>query len=350
MTADQPGIVLPTRHFAALQQHAHRWAEISLCTAPAERAAFQSAAFTCYEYADQPWPYAVVWVDSPFVLALAAPLAAAQIECRYSRSSPDADITHAVHSLVQDAVAGLVQGEAMGDAVHAAISAAVDAVDYDLRTDKPGTDILEACTHGVQESLIFKRAEMAIGGYTLAGHQGGRLLRTLLHEILESRGCLSIYDMLQAALDEAITPALYRARQRGTLDRCLAELVDTHHHEHMMAGQLWVDEPAWNSYVRASVQVDIAPELEERDRAWERMAQTACCWLLYRDFLMVCERPVEIHRASAAAPAYGEGVPPRLHRKDGPAVLWPDGWGIYAIRGRRVPRWMIDDGAAQYFQ
>jgi len=62
--------------------------------------------------------------------------------------------------------------------------------------------------------------------------------------------------------------------------------------------------------------------------------EAACWWYPHRDFIMVCERPSVIHRELTRPRGWGSH---RLHCADGPAVAWPDGWGVYAIHGVRVP-------------
>ncbi|HEX2314697.1 MAG TPA: hypothetical protein VHJ17_13230 [Thermomonospora sp.] len=56
-------------------------------------------------------------------------------------------------------------------------------------------------------------------------------------------------------------------------------------------------------------------------------ARTAGWWWPYERAVIVCERPVELHRDE----------PGRLHRGDGPAVSFPDGFALHAWRGMPIP-------------
>lgn len=56
---------------------------------------------------------------------------------------------------------------------------------------------------------------------------------------------------------------------------------------------------------------------------------------------MVCESPTEIHREQVRPTGWGSH---RLHREDGPAVRFNDGWGVYAWHGVRVPADLIEQG------
>lgn len=77
-------------------------------------------------------------------------------------------------------------------------------------------------------------------------------------------------------------------------------------------------------------------DLESAKRAEPlmRLAQ-ACGWCyVYRELAVLTERPCELHRDSSD--------PPALHCETGPAVAYPDGWGVWAWHGVRVPRWVIE--------
>ena len=98
-------------------------------------------------------------------------------------------------------------------------------------------------------------------------------------------------------------------------------------------GQLW---PAWQSWVSYFLDVaglDIGAELDARARAYIGTAESACWWWPHKDFVMVCERPTHIERDANG----------RLHNPSGPAICWPDGWGLWAIHGVQVPRNVVED-------
>ena len=58
-----------------------------------------------------------------------------------------------------------------------------------------------------------------------------------------------------------------------------------------------------------------------------------------RDFIMVCERPQEIHLEQVRPRGWGSH---RLHCETGPAVKFADGWGVWAWHGVRVPADLIE--------
>ncbi|WIX85436.1 DUF6745 domain-containing protein [Amycolatopsis sp. DG1A-15b] len=74
------------------------------------------------------------------------------------------------------------------------------------------------------------------------------------------------------------------------------------------------------------------PELE----LWATLVRS-CGWWWPRDGVcVVAERPLAIHTDDGH----------RLHNGSGPAVVYPDGWGVHAWHGTRVPSWVVEDPTA----
>jgi hypothetical protein len=96
------------------------------------------------------------------------------------------------------------------------------------------------------------------------------------------------------------------------------------------------------SFFREIRGLEMADDLWGRCRAYEQTMQRACCWYPHRDFLMVSERPREMHIELRNPYAPSGRASHRLHRSGGPAISWPDGWGVYAIHGCRVPSWVVE--------
>ncbi|WP_233359141.1 MULTISPECIES: DUF6745 domain-containing protein [Thermomonospora] len=62
------------------------------------------------------------------------------------------------------------------------------------------------------------------------------------------------------------------------------------------------------------------------------VARAAGWWWPYENAVIICERPSELHRDE----------PGRLHRGDGPALAFPDGFALHAWRGMPIPPGFID--------
>ncbi|MFC9428164.1 DUF6745 domain-containing protein [Streptomyces sp. NPDC056987] len=71
----------------------------------------------------------------------------------------------------------------------------------------------------------------------------------------------------------------------------------------------------------------------ERLEGLAEVARHAGWWWPYENAVVVCERPVALHRDEAG----------RLDRGDGPAIAYPDGFALYAWRGMPVPAAFLDE-------
>ena len=69
----------------------------------------------------------------------------------------------------------------------------------------------------------------------------------------------------------------------------------------------------------------------ERLNGLMQVAQNAGWWWPFRGAVILTERPTELHRDNQG----------RLHCETGPAIRYPDGWGVHAWHGTRVPADLI---------
>ena len=60
------------------------------------------------------------------------------------------------------------------------------------------------------------------------------------------------------------------------------------------------------------------------------LTESGPIWAL-NEFAIVCERPEVIHKDAQG----------RLHEEGAMALAYPDGWGIYALWGVRLPEWAV---------
>ncbi|GAA1077257.1 hypothetical protein GCM10009605_12770 [Nocardiopsis composta] len=68
------------------------------------------------------------------------------------------------------------------------------------------------------------------------------------------------------------------------------------------------------------------------------LARSCGWWWPGDEVCVVAERPAAVHTEPLPADPHG-GV--RLHRDDGPAVVYRDGWGVHAVHGTVVPAWVV---------
>jgi hypothetical protein len=63
-----------------------------------------------------------------------------------------------------------------------------------------------------------------------------------------------------------------------------------------------------------------------------QVAQNAGWWWPYQGAVVLSARPTAVHLDKQG----------RLHCETGPAIVYPDGWGVYAWHGTRVPADLIE--------
>ena len=264
-----------------------KWIAIGLSTERADRAKFEAAALRCYKAAKLPAPKHIVWVSSPLIMALAAPIAAYLLDKR-----------GAVHGAVDGAVGGAVRG-AVDGAVRGAVGGAV---------------------HGAVDGAIVGAVGGAVGG-AVHGAVGGAV-----------RGAVG--GAVGGAVRGAVGGAVH-----GAVDGAVGEYVKDNYFRYL-GGQFWVGGwwggPAYVSFFREVCGLELPPDIAEAAQAYQETCESACWWWPHRDFIMVCERPVRINR----------DVQGRLHSATGPAIVWTDGWGVHAWHGTTVAAKWIEQGTA----
>lgn len=110
---------------------------------------------------------------------------------------------------------------------------------------------------------------------------------------------------------------------------------------HFIGGQFWAGGwwmgAAYASFFREVCDLELPGDLWERSLAYEATVESACWWCPHSNFVMVCERPAEIHRELADPNRPRGWGSHRLHHDTRAAVSWADGWGVYAVHGVRIP-------------
>ena len=243
----------------------------------------------------------------------------------------DGAVGGAVSGAVGDAVRGAVGG-AVGDAVRGAVSGAVvdgavggavgDAVDDAVECAR---SVARSVTRSVARSMA--RSSGAVGGAV-----GGAV-----------RGAVggAVDDAVRGAVGDAVGGAVDGDIQRGVLDAIAKGW------RRYIGGQFWAGwgfywGPAFTSYFREVCDLELKGDLWERGKAYEATVESACWWWPHRRFVMVSERPLAINR-ELADPSRSRGWGShRLHHDTGPAVVWPDGWGVWSVHGVRVPRQVVE--------
>ncbi|GAA4573963.1 DUF6745 domain-containing protein [Planotetraspora kaengkrachanensis] len=281
------------------------WQETALATGPADRAAAEEGVRQAYWDAGLTMPERIVWLGSPLrgavaALLLADPASAETLEraglgglaeeVLLQLEAPDSPTGPAV-----DPVAGRAPRPDDGPAVNSPADGATGAAGASVRT--------------AIRTLPWERARAAVhaslgpAGWADAwAGSGGRLWQPVNRTVSDIRRRMA--EMGGETAGELLRGA--------TLDAVLGQ------HD---AAWLCVFDPA--SGVRAGV--------AEAQRAalggLAAVARTAGWWWPFERIALICERPMEAHRDEAG----------RLHRADGPAMSFPDGFALHAWHGMPVP-------------
>jgi hypothetical protein len=360
---------------ARMKEWADKWIEIGLRTGPAEREKFAQAAEVCYRAAGVAWPGNVVWVASPLVLKLAAPLAAVAIELRRQRL-----LQHVVNDALRDLVNHVARRAVGDDAVGQAVRRAVlDAVNSAVRGAAAGVAVdagergnVRDAIHRVLHAVAFKfnineiidRAiplSLYMDDMDIDVHSAvsDRVDEAVIAPARHATRCVydGIDDALMVARCNDLMLQAVSASARRAAGGNVDEAVDYGMAFHAIAEVLQAvldrtgkqiyfngnqfsdassDEARANSFFR-----DVCGlRMGEGPPAYEATLEAAHQWYSHFDFVMACERPAAIHREPAApgtTPRPGWRDTHRLHCGDGSAIAFQDGWGVYALDGVQIP-------------
>ncbi|MET7336793.1 DUF6745 domain-containing protein [Nonomuraea sp. NPDC005650] len=313
----------------------------------AERRAWESAARACYREIGVPFPERVGWVPSPLVGAFAAPIAAC-----LGAGHRNTRVLDSVYRAVDDTA-----GQAVGHAVRAAVRAAADGAVRD-----PVHGAAAAALHAEIDATM-KSAKAAAVRDTAHVPPARETSRSVPAGVLATVAEASD-AAVRAAVDAAVggprqdtirgeVRRLWRAYLSGQRSDTWLTLVDCFGQETVPPAGFGPDAvpPAGfgpDAVPPAGFGPDVAPPVDE-DPSWADVAERAAAarfapagwwWWPFRDFVMLCPRPAELHLEQVGDDDSGTYRP---HRADGPAAGWDDGFGLYFWHGTHVTRAVIDD-------
>lgn len=100
-------------------------------------------------------------------------------------------------------------------------------------------------------------------------------------------------------------------------------------------GAMWSSWSAYLTFFKDVVKLEAPGNTWRMEEAFTN-AQSAGWWWPHSEFVVISER----HSHISLNPQ-GE-----LHSPTGPAISWPDGWGLYSLNGIVVPEWVVMDPQA----
>lgn len=319
---------LTTAQRDRLPAFAGEWIATARSTTPlteAEWRAWEAGMRGYYADAGRCWPGAVVRVGSPVVGALSAPAALAVLRTgrrplRRRRAVNPAEVETAVETVLTSAADWYFRSSSrwgstpVGDAgLRAAVAAAASAaVCAALESDLPGAESLQPDRR--RSAWVKPRKLIPPEPKALRATVAGPVYREVHKQI-----CWKVFQAVDLTIDLPVAMAAADSvpmRWRRTpLERSYS----------------W---PMVSAFFRDEANLPLTEDDWQRSRAYQDAVLTRWWWPT-RDFVMVCDRPVELHVETAAGSH-------RLHNSSGPAIRWADGWALYFWHGTQVPAELIE--------
>ena len=359
---------------AAMPAYAQKWIEIGLRTGKTDFETFDKYMPICYEKAGLKYPKNVVRVKSPLVGALAASIAEAIWKKKREAvgSAVDGAVGEAVEGAVGEAVDGVVR-EAVHEAVHEAVDVVVlgavrEAVNGDVgravfeavrrvvdgavngavgsavdgavgeAVDGVVREAVHEAVHEAVDVVVLGAVGSAVGGAVREAVHGdvGRAVFEAVRRVVDGAVNGAVHEAVRRdvgrvvndAVDRAVFEAVHEAVQTTTKKKKSLE-ISWHY---WLGGQFWVGYgwywgTAFSNFFFDVCGLKLSQDIMERAEAYRKVCESVNYIWPNSDFIIVCERPTEIHRNSLG----------RLHNENGMAIKYPDGWGLYLLNGVRFP-------------
>jgi len=188
---------LTKEQIARFGEWKNKWIEIGLKTGKADWDTFEKAAADCYRAAGMKAPLSFVRVESPLVLALAAPTAAWILD---KKKGAVIDTVHdAVHRAVHNAVRG-----AVSDAVHRAVHDEVKG-EVEEAVNHAVNDAVGDAVHDSVNVAVYDAVNDAVNGAV-----NGAVRHTVGDAVREAING-SVRDVVEKAVDVAVNLAVHDA-------------------------------------------------------------------------------------------------------------------------------------------
>ena len=276
---------------AKLSDYAKRWTEIGLSTTPADRPRAEAAIIEMYRVAGLPAPR-IVWCGSPMAQGLTRAIILDQKLLKNIGKSVWASVGDSVGASVGNSVWDSVRasvwasvGASVGDSVWASVGDSVRASVGDSVWDSVGDSVRASVWDSVWDSV---RASV----WASVGASVGASVRASVRD--------SVWDSVRASV---------RASVYGQHDANWLAFYKFFRDECGLKGQT------------------------EKLNGLTELCESAGWALPHQSICWVSERHCLVARDDRG----------RLHSLTGPALLYPDGWGVYAVHGTRIPETWITD-------
>lgn len=324
--------------------YANKWIEIGLHTGEADWKTFDEYMPKAYEKAGIPYPKNVVRVSSPLVGAFAASIAEQVWKKRGAVGETVRKAGLSIGEIVDDTYE--VVGRAINDAVDSAVCDTVDktvgatvgkavvSIDRAVRdvvdeiVDNASMSVRDAVDGVVSENI--KCGRMAVENVVGAtvGATVDNSVSAIDDAIVEAVNGAVIEEVLKTADNKSIIEDVKKTMQ-------LYDVEDISWH-YWLGGQFWVG--GWyygNAFVNFFIDVCgliLDKDIMERALIYRKINESVNYIWANRNFVIVCDRPKEIHRDDQG----------QLHNEKGMSIKYGDGWGLYHLHGVSFEKELFD--------
>lgn len=241
-------------------------------------------------------------------------------------------ITKVVLERVNDTIATVVNGDASG-AVHSNVS---DVVSDNVSgvVGNAVYDVVREAVHDAITTAVHVAASSAVDDFACSD-----IVRWIVSNAVPwviSRTVRDADGVISEAVSETVSVIVDNAVNEIVNDvtKDMSSYIKNNWFKRF-GGQFWVGDWWWGSPSYVSFFTDVCGlELNEEIKfaatAYRKTCESACWWWPHSEFVMVCERPSRITLNEQG----------QLHSNGKPAIVWPDGWGVWCWDGLRLPEKM----------
>lgn len=361
-----------------------KWIDRNVSTGPVDRALFEDAARRLYEHSGVPWHDQVVWVDSPLVLAAAAPIALLVLSGLLRGEDLGRQVADPLNALASAPQLGTRIISAVEEAVQCKMIAKAGPVQTSdperlacITDQRPGfleqfkryfsfegrrpqrasgaagkrvklyeVELLNPTRTGVSpigalvKDSVF--AELTAPGKVVHEAIVKQVDDWVIQEIVQigrmaADEMSGVYGPLQQALHGEID-----AWEKSTLGNLVLSAIKWERGQVVDLVDLGRDEMAALFFLLREV-CGLTVAHEQWSVACADLASAAVRFLPYREFLIASERATLMRSETVETVARDGRTLRRLHCEHSAAMGWPDGWCVHAWHGVGVPAWVVEN-------
>jgi hypothetical protein len=359
-------------------EYVREWANYGLCTDPADRPLAEEGIRELYSIAGLKEPK-IVWATSPMANGILYAIAKGN-KLKSVRDSVRVSVWDSVGASVRDSVGASVRdsvwdsvGASVRDSVWASVWASVgDSVGASVRDsvwasvgDSVGASVRDSVGASVRDS-VWASVWASVGasvwdsvGASVWDSVGDSVWDSVGASVWDSVGDsvgasvwdsvgASVRDSVWASVWDSVGASVWASVGASVRDSVGASVRDS------VGASVWdsVGASVWDSvgasvwasgygqhdanwlafYKYFDIECGLAEETKKLTGLW-KVCKSAGWYLPYENVCFVSERHNSLHLDEQG----------RLHNPTGAALAYPDGWGVYAVHGVRLPEWIITE-------